>query len=232
MKGLTRSRIRALVTVHGVYAALLLSALALPMPQLIYPLWITVSGIVLLLVVIEVITFVCVYHLVDHAPAKVPLRHAEFTLDVEAIQVRYGTGTDMPGIESVYLEWFSDELSIDDTEFVAIMQRGGHVRIAEYLCADGTRKIEGYYSVWPLSRETYDGLKLGEIAERDLHSGMILPVNSPEAEVLYISEICALSDKVAKSMLIKDMQRYAKHLLKRSSALKVIATWGYTEIGR
>ena len=83
-----------------------------------------------------------------------------------------------------------------------------------------------------MSREVYEDLKSGKIAEKDFHAGLILPVGATQADVLYVSEICALSDRLAKSMLIKDMQRYIKYLLQKSPAVKLVATWGYTKIGR
>ena len=182
---------------QGAYAALLLSALPFLWPLLSGAGWIAVACSALLVVLVEVVTVVAVHQLIDHAPSPVRGRNdPDFTLDVDAVQVRHATVADNAGTEQVYLEWFSADLSIEDTEYAAILKRGGHVRIAEYICSDGTRKIEGYYSVWPMSREVYEDLKSGKIAEKDFHAGLILPVGATQADVLYVSEICALSDRL------------------------------------
>jgi len=158
-------------------------------------------------------------------------------LTVEALTCRFAAADDFPGTDRVYLEWFTPQLSVDDGEYCKLMDRGEFVRVVEARHSAGSQQskvIAGYYSVWPLSKDTFEGMADGRIPERDFKSSMILPPSDPNAFVLYVPEICASKRAwdIARSPLVADLARYIGHILVQNPHIAHVAAWPYTKQGR
>jgi hypothetical protein len=158
-------------------------------------------------------------------------------LTIEALICRFAVADDFPGTDRVYLEWFAPQLSVDDGEYCKLMDRGEFVRVVEARHSAGSQLskiIAGYYSVWPLSKETFEGMADGSIRERDFKSAMILSPSDPNAFVLYVPEICASKRAwdIARSPLVADLARYIGHILIQNPQIAHVAAWPYTKQGR
>lgn len=156
-----------------------------------------------------------------------------FDSGIDRITIRNATQNDTDGTESVYREFFSESLSIDDCEFNRIVAREVHVRVAEATYQDGSKEIMGYYSVWPMAHSAYRNLVEGKIKESSFTSAMVVSPKSKNAEVLYVSEICARRGSGGVgTMLLKDARSYLNAIARQNQKIGLIAAWGSTTIGR
>jgi hypothetical protein len=94
-----------------------------------------------------------------------------------------------------------------------------------------SKKICGYYSVFPIQRKIFDDLKSGELKESEITNDMVLDPVDPKAEVLYVCEICSV-DKDAAFQLIIDLKKYVKKILQKNQSIKTVGAWGFSEPGR
>lgn len=219
------------LSANGVYASLIAGALSInaEVSSFVFSNLIPVTATGSLL---EVATILVVWHVYGpNTPKRDPT--LSFDAGIEQIVIRFATTADADGTEAVYLEWFSESLSIDDAEFNKITSREVHVRVAEAVYQGGSREIIGYYSIWPMSYTNYVSLIEGKIKESSFTSSMILPPSSSQAQVVYISEICARKDSGgAGTMLMKDARSYVNAIARRNGKISTIAAWGSTNIGR
>ncbi len=153
----------------------------------------------------------------------------------DRLDIRFGIPDDFPATEAVYREWFRPQLSIDDADYVAILRKGPFVRVAEATFSNGTeesKRIVGYYSVWPMARDIYKKLANGTMKERELTVDMILEFNDPRATVLYLPEICASKKWDVGGPLLRDLLRYVTKILDQHTQIETVGAWPYTKYGR
>jgi hypothetical protein len=153
----------------------------------------------------------------------------------ERLEVRFATTKDFVETEAIYHEWFKPALSIDDEEYLKIMDRGSFIRLAEATIGTEThayKTIIGFYDIWPISGATYDGLARGNIREKDLTSDDVLDVSDPLASTLYIPEICVSKGWDVGPQLLRDLMRYIDHIVQQNCNIVRVAAWPYTKEGK
>lgn len=183
----------------------------------------------------EILTLVYIKLQIDSHDLKHddPDLHAD--LFRSKIDIRFATRHDFTEVIRVFHQWFTDDVSINDTDYLQIMSRKGHLRVAEVTLSNGNyveKRIIGYYSVWPLSRQTYDKLCRGKMREMDLKHQDVLDIHDPTAEIIYVPEICVSKGCDVGPILLRDLLRYAYHLLGTKEQIQTIAAWPYTKYGK
>jgi hypothetical protein len=164
-----------------------------------------------------------------------PIVSSDPSWHVESLEIRFCNPQDSLGTESVYHEWFTDDVAIDDDEYDKIVARGGFVRVIEADLKKGgseQRIIVGYYSVFPIKIETFDLLRTGKKKEQDLLCSDVLDPSDPNAKVLYIPEICESKGRNVGPALVRDLIRYVSHTMHNNKNISYIAAWPYTKYGK
>lgn len=155
-----------------------------------------------------------------------------FSNAFEKIIIRFAKPEDYESIMVVFLEYFPAQTSLSPEEYRLLLAPSKQlVRVIEGGYGDGRRLIIGYYSVWPLSFSTLDDLKGGGMKESELNSTLILSIENPAAETLYISEIAISQTQPFGKTLMRDARSYIGSLLSNNKNIKSISAWGYSDIG-
>lgn len=215
---------------NGLYATLGLGVLQIDAAVRAFALrqWVVLA---LGVIVLELVTLAVLWWLDRH---KVRAGRAKdpFQATPEAILIRNSRREDVELTGEVYREWFPSSQLIDPADFARLTSRAVHVRVAEEIYADGVRRVVGYYTIWPMTQANYDSLVEGRLKECEFTSDMILPPDSPEAEVLYIGEICVRKASNAGGFLLRDAMSYVRCLVDQNAAISVVAAWASTSDGR
>jgi hypothetical protein len=183
-----RSIITTFFSANGAYAALLVGALNVESWRLQFVHHPAID--IFSIVVLECTTIIALGAI--FSPRHRQERAGVFPDDpVVKFKIRFGVAEDFRQAEDVYHEWFPRSVSVDDAEFISILSRGYTARMVEVTHSSGKRQVVGYYTVWPISRATFDDLIEGKLKEKDLRASAVMPPNDSGATVLYIPEICA-----------------------------------------
>lgn len=158
-----------------------------------------------------------------------PLDEDQIDSKIEIIFADKNTSRDL---DDIYEQFFPQSGAMDDAEYDLIQDRKKFIRAAQKTYPRKVaKKICGYYSIFPLSEETFESLKNGSIKESELTNDLILDPDHPLAKVLYVCEICS-TDSDAAYHLIIDMKKYVKKLIRRNAGITKIGAWGFTVSGR
>jgi hypothetical protein len=220
----------SLIAANGVYAGLAIGLFGLNealLPLIVSHPAASVAGAL----VLEGVTLAAIWGL-HRRKEQPPSDQTPFNAGLDEVVVRYASADDAEATEAIYREWFSDALSIDDAEFAKVVSRSLHVRVAEEVYSSGASQVVGYYSIWPMSLESYRSMVNGEIKESQFTSSMILAPNAKSANVVYVSEICVRKGSTAGSILLKDAMSYVSAIARKNTKVTCVAAWGSTPIGR
>lgn len=172
----------------------------------------------------------------DHPTTPRLDNYDDDSISVVALHGRFAEVQDLPDVDQVYHEWFKPELEIAGEESCALLERGEFMRVieAEHIKSSKTQiRIAGYYTLLPISLDTFGKLSNGVLLERNLKSTMVLSPSDQQASVLYIMEVCTSKHEwsVVRSSLMMDLACYIGYLLNTHKQLEYVATWPYTEFG-
>lgn len=189
--------------------------------------WLAVAG----LATTEIIVFLFILWIQESVEDE-----QDFLTDPEKKKtvMRFCTRDDTESTESVYEEWFSQSLSIDDQEYGKIVDRGQFVRVAEVTKKHSYGEsifVAGYYAVFPISQATLDKLYAGKLKEKDLKSTDILDIDNRSASILYICEAVSSKKCSVRHELMGDLYSYCAYLISTNANIRKIATWPYTKYG-
>lgn len=158
-----------------------------------------------------------------------PLSDDELDSKIEVIFADKNTSRD---IDEIYDKFFPQSGAMDDNEYDIIQERKKFVRAAQKSYQRKVaKKISGYYSVFPMSEQTFESLKSGSLKESDLTSSLVLDPDDASANVLYVCEICSIDPETSYHMII-DMKKYLKKLMRSNGNIIKIGAWGFSESGR
>ena len=152
----------------------------------------------------------------------------------DLVELRFACESDYMGMEAVYGQWFKSNSSIADAEYCDLIRRGNLIRVAELKESSGTHewvKIDGYYSIFPMSNSTFSALVEGSLKENQINSSLIFDPSDPRAEIIYIPEICASKDSKIGKILTRDLVKYVYYLLKINNNLEMVGAWAYSKFG-
>lgn len=150
--------------------------------------------------------------------------------DSEKTQARLAVPADFDAVSNIFSQWFPASVAGDDAEYIKTMA-SSHVRVIESRYRNGTTKVTGYYSLWPINKTFYNSMVEGAVEERDFKASMIFALESHDAEVLYIPEICILRGSRAGRALIGDVLREVTKYLSSHPEVELIAAWPATPAG-
>jgi hypothetical protein len=230
MEEIKRPAVMMFFAANATYATLLVGAMATGEDVRA---WMAANVILLglVLVALEIATVAILWTLYQEPAAKAVANPFPDEA-VEFATIRFGEARDAAPIDAVYHEWFSPSLSIDDAEYRKILLRGAHFRVAEGTYTSGATRLLGFYSVWPITRDTFENLISGKLKERDMRAEMVLDPASTDAAVLYLPEICVSPSSSLGGSLLRDAIGYVTKLMEENPAVQSIGAWGYTKIGR
>jgi hypothetical protein len=229
MSSVLRTRAKSFVAASSVVLALFLALCALPGVLAFFETRWSWVGTGFAVVELTVLVGTMIFHPDDVSPRG---QSDPFPSEViERINYRFASARDFEATEAIYREWFPRSLSIPDAEYCVLMDRGCYERVQEVVFSDGSRRITGYYAVWPISDQTFASLLSGALKEKDISSTHVLKFDDPNATVLYCPEIGASRDAGLGGQLLSDARSYGLHLLKQHPNLQKAAAWAYTKYG-
>jgi hypothetical protein len=189
----------------------------------------------IIVVFFEVIFYILKFSAIEESESDKYLDKKGVSWDIEYCELRFCTLEDDEGTLEIYNSWFPPSVSMDDDEYDKIIERGQFVRVAEAHLKRGSSKqvkIVGYYSLFCLSKNTYDKLRRGAIKEKDLKSDDVLDIDDRQAFVIYIPEICESKDVNVGQILVRDLIRYAFYALNKNENIQFFAAWPFTKYGK
>jgi hypothetical protein len=148
------------------------------------------------------------------------------------VRLRDASRADFDQTEAIFTEWFPSTLSIDDEEYKTLLERGGYVRLAQAEGPFSRAETVGFYSVWPISRRTFESLVEGTRKEKELTAMDVLQFDDHQAEVLYIPEIAIRRRSKYGPRLLRDALQYIRRRLTEHANLQTVALWAYSPNGR